>query len=112
MYFARGFTVGEKISSFLLCPEEAIVDERLLLVVDRLDEWVDEPTGSLAFAQLERFLDMRKLPALAAARPYALNWLKLSGEWRVARVAGLSGRQQRRRLRTIWFSLMTSSGNI
>ncbi|WP_158750570.1 NACHT domain-containing NTPase [Acidobacterium sp. S8] len=93
---------------FLLV-EEAIVDERLLLIVDGLDEWVDEPTGSLAFAQLERFLDMRKLPALAAARPYALNWLKLSGEWRVARVAGLSGRQ-RAAVCEIWFSLMTSPG--
>lgn len=91
--------------------EEAIADERLLLVVDGLDEWVDEPTGSLAFAQLERFLDMRRLPAFAAARPYALNWIKLSGDWRIARIAMLSSRQ-REAICDIWFKLMTPSSDL
>jgi NACHT domain-containing protein len=88
--------------------QEAIDDERLLLIVDGLDEWVDEPTGTLAFAQFESFLDMRALPALSSARPYALNWLKLSGSWRLARVADLSA-QERERVCEIWFRLRAKS---
>lgn len=84
--------------------QEAIDDERLLLIVDGLDEWVDEPTGTLAFAQFESFLGMRGLPALSSARPYALNWLKLSGSWRIARVADLSA-QEREKVCDIWFRL-------
>jgi hypothetical protein len=84
--------------------QEAVIDERLLLIVDGLDEWVDEPTGTLAFAQFESFLDMRGLPALSSARPYALNWLKLSGSWRIARVADLSA-QEREKVCEIWFRL-------
>jgi hypothetical protein len=88
--------------------QEAIDDERLLLIVDGLDEWVDEPTGTLAFAQLESFLDMRGLPALSSARPYALNWLKLSGSWCIARVADLSA-QEREKVCEIWFRLRAHS---
>jgi hypothetical protein len=88
--------------------EEAIADERLFLVVDGLDEWADEPTGSLAFAQFQSFLDMHGLPALSAARPYALNWLKLSGSWRISRVAALTA-QQREAICRVWFGLRARS---
>jgi hypothetical protein len=87
--------------------EEAIADERLLLIVDGLDEWVDEATGTLAFAQLQSFLDMRALPAFTSARPYALNWLKLSGSWRTARIADLNV-QQREKICEVWFRLRAS----
>jgi len=90
--------------------EEAIEDERLLLIVDGLDEWVNEATGSLAFAQLQLFIDMRSLPAIAAARPYALNWLKLSGAWRTARVASLTARQ-RHDICNLWFELRAAASN-
>jgi NACHT domain-containing protein len=88
--------------------QEAIDDERLLLIVDGLDEWVDEATGTLAFAQFESFLEMRGLPAVSSARPYALNWLKLSGSWRIAKVADLSARE-REKLCEIWFRLRARS---
>jgi len=95
---------------FLLI-QQAVEDERLFLIVDGLDEWADEPTGTLAFAQFESFLDMRNLPAISSARPYALNWLKLSGIWRMTRIADLTS-QQRKKLCEIWFRLRAQlSGN-
>ena len=49
--------------------EGALEDERLLLVVDRLDEWVSESAGRSALAGLETFLGTREVPALVSARP-------------------------------------------
>jgi len=104
----RGWFHSWGEDQLFLLVQEAIDDERLLLIVDGLDEWVDDATGSLAFAQFESFLDMRGLPALSSARPYALNWLKLSGNWRIAKVADLSV-EERERLCEIWFRLRARS---
>jgi energy-coupling factor transporter ATP-binding protein EcfA2 len=49
--------------------EVALEDERLLLVVDGLDEWVSESAGRSALAGLETFLGTREVPALVSARP-------------------------------------------
>ena len=104
----RGWFHSWGEDQLFLLVQEAIDDERLWLIVDGLDEWVDEATGTLAFAQFESFLDMRGLPAMSSARPYALNWLKLSGNWRTAKVADLSA-QERENLCEIWFQLRARS---
>ncbi len=104
----RGWFHSWGEDQLFLLVQEAIDDERLLLIVDGLDEWVDEATGTLAFAQFESFLEMRGLPAISSARPYALNWLKLSGSWRIAKVADLSA-QERQKLCEIWFRLRARS---
>jgi NACHT domain len=106
----RGWFHSWGEDDLFLLVEEAIVDERLFLIVDGLDEWVDEPTGSLAFAQLQSFLDMRNLPALSAARPYALNWLNLSGNCRISAVAALTT-QQREAVCNMWYQLRARSSN-
>lgn len=106
----RGWFHSWGEDQLFLLVQEAIDDERLLLIVDGLDEWADEATGTLAFAQFESFVEMRGLPAISSARPYALNWLKLSGSWRIAKVADLTA-QERQQLCEIWFQLRARSSS-
>ena len=82
--------------------EAALEDERLLLIVDGLDEWVSESAGRSALAGLETFLGTREVPALVSARPYGLDRMPLAGEWDYASIAELSPAQQRT-LAGLWF---------
>jgi hypothetical protein len=75
--------------------EKALADDRLLLVIDGLDEWVSESAARRALIALETFLDQRQLPAVAATRPYGLSRLQPTGVWQYASLASLSSRQQR-----------------
>ncbi|MGC5040071.1 NACHT domain-containing protein [Streptomyces sp. DT190] len=75
--------------------ERALADERLLLVIDGLDEWVSESAARKALTALETFLDQRQLPAVTATRPYGLSRLQPTGVWQYASLAPLSLRQQR-----------------
>jgi hypothetical protein len=81
--------------------EAALSDERLLLVIDGLDEWETESAGHSAMAALESFLGTRELPALASTRPYGLTRLSLAGQWDYASLAVLSPAQQRH-LASLW----------
>ncbi len=80
----------------------ALEDERLLLIVDGLDEWVSESAGRSALAGLETFLGTREVPALVSTRPYGLDRMPLAGEWDYASIAELSPAQQRN-LAGLWF---------
>lgn len=82
--------------------EVALEDERLLLIVDGLDEWVSESAGRSALTGLETFLGTREVPALVSARPYGLDRMPLAGEWDYASIAELSPAQQRN-LAGRWF---------
>ena len=82
--------------------EVALQDERLLLIVDGLDEWVSESAGRSAVAGLETFLGTREVPALVSARPYGLDRMPLAGDWDYAGIAELSAVQQRK-LAGLWF---------
>ena len=82
--------------------EAALDDERLLLIVDGLDEWVSESAGRSAVIGLETFLGTREVPALVSARPYGLDRMPLAGEWDRASIAELSPAQQRE-LAGLWF---------
>ena len=82
--------------------EVALQDERLLLIIDGLDEWVSESAGRSAVAGLETFLGTRKVPALVSARPYGLDRMPLAGDWDYAGIAELSAVQQRK-LAGLWF---------
>jgi hypothetical protein len=82
--------------------EVALQDQRLLLIIDGLDEWVSESAGHSALVGLDSFLGTRKVPALVSARPYGLDRMPLAGEWDYASMADLSAAQQRR-LAGLWF---------
>jgi hypothetical protein len=76
--------------------ERAMDDDRLLLIVDGLDEWTDLRLAEAALAQLETFLDHREnVIAVSSTRPYALNVLAPTLNWRHTHVAPLTRDQQR-----------------
>ncbi len=75
--------------------QQALIDKRLLLVVDGLDEWVSDDAGRAAFAELRIFADARSVPVVASTRPYGFSRLALDASWAYARIAPLTLDQQR-----------------
>lgn len=79
--------------------EAGLHDDRLVLLVDGLDEWSDESAADIAADRLQQYLLQRSLPALAATRPEGLRVLRaIDPEWSTAELAPLSADQQRRLL--------------
>jgi len=75
--------------------KRALEDDRLLLLVDGVDEYSDEKAAGLVLQQLLSFLDGRRVPALLAGRPYGLQALHSSVKtWPRAVLAPLSRSQQ------------------
>jgi hypothetical protein len=76
--------------------EAGLNDDRLVLLVDGLDEWSDESAADIAADRLQQYLLQRSLPALAGTRPESLRVLRaVDPEWSTAELAPLSGDQQR-----------------
>jgi len=74
----------------------AIHDERLLLIIDGLDEWVEEDAGRNALQMLQVFVEKHNVTAILTARPQAISRLGFQGgEWENARLAPLAPVQQR-----------------
>lgn len=84
--------------------EAALADDRLLLVVDGLDEWVDSDTGQVCAAALETFVGTRSAAVIVSTRPYGLNRLTLGADWAVGQVMSLS-RDQQHTLATSHFAI-------
>ncbi|WP_371599974.1 NACHT domain-containing protein [Streptomyces sp. NBC_00564] len=89
--------------------QKALDDDRLLLIIDGLDEWVNENTARQALTALETFLDQRALPAVASTRPYGLARLQPLRTWQYATMAALSASQQRE-LVGRWFAASDDVG--
>ena len=75
--------------------EDALNDERLLLVVDGLDEWISDEAGQYCLAALQTFADAHAVPLVVSTRPYGLDRLRLGADWTHAKIAPLTPRQQR-----------------
>lgn len=75
--------------------EKALGDERLLLVVDGLDEWVNDDAGRYAAAAVEMFAETHGVAVVVSSRPYGLSRLTLGAGWDYGRVAPLNAEQQR-----------------
>jgi energy-coupling factor transporter ATP-binding protein EcfA2 len=76
--------------------EAAIDDERLLLLVDGLDEWTDETAARTTSTLLQTFIQLRNLPAVLVSRPHGFERVSVQGaDWQVGQLAPLSGNQQR-----------------
>ena len=97
-------SVGEAIKAWLeqhdsghVWPlvETALNDERLLLVVDGLDEWISDEAGQHCLAALQAFADMHAVSLVVSTRPYRLDRLSLGADWTHARIAPLTPQQQR-----------------
>jgi transcriptional regulator with XRE-family HTH domain len=76
--------------------ESALDDDRLLLLVDGLDEWTDETAARTTSHILQTYIQTRNLPALVVSRPHGFERVSIQGaEWQVGRLAPLSPDQQR-----------------
>jgi hypothetical protein len=74
---------------------QALEDNRLLLLVDGLDEWSNETAARTTIGLLETFVNTGAIPAVATARPLGLARLgSFVGNWRFGELAGLTAEQQ------------------
>ena len=75
---------------------EALLDERLVLLIDGLDEYSDEQAARTTLATIETFVRTQDVFTIATARPAGLRRLgPVSGHWKTARLVELLPRQQR-----------------
>jgi hypothetical protein len=75
--------------------QAAIEDERLLLLVDGLDEWTDETAARTTSTLLQTFIQLRNLPAVLVSRPHGFERVSVQGaDWQVGHLSPLSGSQQ------------------
>jgi hypothetical protein len=84
--------------------EMALRDERVLLLVDGLDEWADEGAAGIALDRLLVFVGQRDVPVVLASRPHGFARLGMrQAGWRTGEIGSLS-REQQGRLTRIWFT--------
>lgn len=84
--------------------EKALLDERLLLLVDGLDEWANEDAARIALDRLQVFIEQRDIPAIAVSRPQGFEKLSVrGGSWTIGELSSFSPQQQNE-LAKIWFS--------
>ena len=76
--------------------ERALGDDRLLLLIDGIDEWKSPSAANDALGALESFLGQRpEAAAVLSSRPYGVERLTFSLPWSRADIADLDDRQQR-----------------
>lgn len=82
---------------------EMLDDDRLLLLVDGLDEWQNREAALAALTGLTTFVQTRGLPVVATARPLGFGRINSFGpEWKRAELEPLTVPQQRE-LAGHWF---------
>ena len=87
--------------------EQALEDERLLLLVDGLDEWTDESAARIALDRLKVFIEQRNIPVIVTSRPRGFEHLGMQYTgWQLGELSDFSSVQQER-LSRIWFSFKT-----
>ncbi|MGA9883180.1 MAG: NACHT domain-containing protein [Candidatus Acidiferrales bacterium] len=75
---------------------EAMEDERLLLLVDGLDEWTDKAAARTTSHILQTYIEVRNLPAVLVSRPHGFERASIQGpEWQIGDLVPLSFLQQR-----------------
>jgi hypothetical protein len=75
--------------------ERGLEDERILVLVDGLDEWANLTGAGVALNHLQVFIERRKIPAILSARPRGFDRLGMSTTgWELAELADLSVHQQ------------------
>ena len=76
--------------------KRAFEDDRLLLLVDGIDEWKSPAAAHDALGAVESFLGQRpQVAAILSSRPYGVERLTFSGTWQRADVVELDDEQQR-----------------
>jgi DNA replication protein DnaC len=86
-----------------LSVQRALEDDRLLLLVDGLDEWSNQSAASIALQRLQVFIEQRDLPAVLTSRPQGFKRLEFGEtDWQIGKIAGFS-RDQQSELANVWF---------
>ncbi|SCL38829.1 NACHT domain-containing protein [Micromonospora rhizosphaerae] len=75
--------------------ECALQDDRLLLLVDGVDEWSDVRAAERALGLLEAFLGRTNASAILSTRPYAVDRLNWRLPWAQAEITPLTDEQRR-----------------
>jgi hypothetical protein len=91
--------------------ERALQDDRLLLLVDGIDEWNDIAVAERALGLLEAFLGHTGATAILSTRPYAVDRLNWRLPWSQAEIAPLTD-DQRRTIATTALRPPTSTGSV
>lgn len=83
--------------------DEMIGDERLLLLVDGLDEWQNREAAMTALTALTTYVQTRRLPLVATGRPLGFERISDFGpDWKRANLLPLNTGQQRE-FASYWF---------
>ena len=91
--------------------KKALADDRLLLIVDGLDEWTTENAARTAAHLLQVYVQADGIPVLAAGRPHGVRRLELrGGQWNVAEIAELNARQQHQVAR-VWAQIRLTAAD-
>ena len=89
----RAFVPQSELEDTLI---ESLSDERLVLLIDGLDEYSNAQAARTTLATIETFARTHDVFTIATARPAGLRRLgPMSGHWHTARLVELSPRQQR-----------------
>ena len=75
--------------------QRALQDDRLLLLVDGIDEWSDVGAAEHALGILEAFLGRTRASAILSTRPYAVDRLNWRRPWALAEITPLTDQQRR-----------------
>ncbi|MBN1840717.1 MAG: hypothetical protein JW883_00335 [Deltaproteobacteria bacterium] len=87
----------------LILLEEMLEDERLLLLVDGLDEWQNREAAVTALTALTTYVQTRRLPLVATGRPLGFERISDFGpDWKRANLLPLTSDQQRE-FASYWF---------
>lgn len=74
----------------------ALNDDRLLLLVDGLDEFASEEAAGIALTKLQVFVDQRSVPVIATSRPHGFRKLIIPADrWQIGHLAEFTGAQQK-----------------
>ncbi len=104
----KKFDISEGLLTLIL---HSLEEQKVLLLIDGLDEWSNESAARSTLSLLTTFIKTKAVPAILTGRPGGLARLgALDPVWRQGRLAALSDQQQRT-LTTIWFGHLHSAEN-
>lgn len=76
--------------------ERAMKDDRLLLLIDGIDEWQSQTAANDAIGAIEIFLGRTAAAAFLSSRPYAVSRISTTINWQRADLAPLDDQQRKR----------------
>lgn len=95
-----------------LLVRKALVDKRLLLLVDGLDEWPNETVANTALGLLREFVEIRDIPVIVTSRPHGFRLMTgIDSSWSISGLAPFSKSQQVD-LASAWFVHLERSATV